>query len=130
MPDVTMEFLSQEWADALTEALNGDPSFRELAAPHTISLQQIITKPDGEVHYWTKLDGGTIAFGLGDVEGPDATITQSYETACGLARREINAVMAFMTGKIKIDGNMGQLMALQGVLSKLADAMGTLDVAY
>jgi putative sterol carrier protein len=125
-----MPFLSQEWADALASTLNADPAFKELAAPHTITLQQVITKPEGEVHYWTKLAGGEIAFGLGDVDAPDATITQSYETACGLARREVNAVMAFMTGKIKIDGNMGQLMALQGVLSKLADAMGTLDVAY
>ena len=38
--------------------------------------------------------------------------------------------MAFMTGKIKIEGDMGRLMAMQGILSKLADVMGTLDVDY
>jgi putative sterol carrier protein len=47
-----------------------------------------------------------------------------------LAKREINPVTAFMMGKIKVDGNMGMLMGLAGALGKLADAMGTLDVAY
>jgi putative sterol carrier protein len=71
-----------------------------------------------------------VAFGIGDLDAPDATIRQSYETAAGLARRETNPVMAFMTGKIKVDGDMGRLMAMQGILSKLADVMGTLDVEY
>ncbi len=125
-----MRFLSQEWVDALAAALNADPSFREIAGPHAIALQQVITKPDGDVHYWTRLADGQISFGLGDLESPDAIITQSYETAAGLARREINAVTAYLIGKIKVQGDMGRLMALQGVLSKLADGMGTLDVTY
>jgi putative sterol carrier protein len=127
---VAVQFLSQEWADALTTALNGDEAFRQAAAGQTVALQQVITRPEGDVRYWTRLDDGVIAFGIGDLDTADATITQSYETAVGLARREINAVMAFMTGKIKVAGDMGRLMALQGVLSKLADVMGALDVDY
>lgn len=127
---MAVQFLSQEWADALTSALNADDAFRQAAAGQNVSLQQVITKPEGDVHYWTRLDDGVISFGLGDLEAPEATITQSYETAVGLATRQTNAVMAFMTGKIKVAGDMGRLMGLQGVLSKLADVMGTLDVDY
>jgi putative sterol carrier protein len=127
---VAVQFLSQEWIDALTSALNEDAAFREAAAGTTVSLQQVIARPDGDVHYWTTLTDGVIAFGIGDLDAPDATIRQSYDTAVGLARRETNAVMAFMTGKIKIEGDMGRLMAMQGILSKLADVMGTLDVDY
>jgi putative sterol carrier protein len=73
---------------------------------------------------------GRIELGLGDIENPDATITQSYETAVALAKREANPVTSFMMGKIKIDGNMGMLMGLAGALGKLADGMSTLDVEY
>ena len=127
---MAVRFLSQEWIDALEAALNDDASFREAAAGTTVALQQVITTSDGEVRYWTTLTDGVVAFGIGDLDAPDATIRQSYETAAGLARRETNPVMAFMTGKIKVDGDMGRLMAMQGILSKLADVMGTLDVAY
>ena len=127
---MAVRFLSQEWIDVLEAALNDDAAFREAAAGTTVALQQVITTPDGEVRYWTTLTDGVVAFGIGDLDAPDATIRQSYETAAGLARRETNPVMAFMTGKIKVDGDMGRLMAMQGILSKLADVMGTLDVEY
>jgi putative sterol carrier protein len=125
-----MRFLSSEWATAVEQACNDDPTFREAAAGHDVKIQQVITGADGEIHYWTTLQDGRIGMGVGDVEAPDATIRQSYDTAAGLARKEVNAVTAFMTGKIKVDGNMGQLMALQPVLGKLADAMRSLDVDY
>ena len=127
---MAVRFLSQEWIDVLGAALNDDAAFREAAAGTTVALQQVITTSDGEVRYWTTLTDGVVAFGIGDLDAPDATIRQSYETAAGLARRETNPVMAFMTGKIKVDGDMGRLMAMQGILSKLADVMGTLDVDY
>ena len=125
-----MRFLSAEWAEAVQAACNGDPAFREAAAGGTAAIQQVITSPEGDTHYWTRLAEGQISLGLGDLEGPDATVRQSYETAAGLARREVNAVTAYMTGKIKIEGNLGQLMALQSVLGRMADVMGTLDVDY
>ena len=90
----------------------------------------MITSPDGETRYWTTIEGGTIAMGMGDLDAPDATITQSYDTAVALARRELSPVTGFMMGKIKVEGNMGLLMGLAGALGKLADAMAELDVQY
>ncbi len=68
--------------------------------------------------------------GMGELDAPDATITQSYATAVALAKRELSPVTGFMMGKIKVDGNMGLLMGLAGALGKLADAMAELDVQY
>jgi putative sterol carrier protein len=68
--------------------------------------------------------------GVGDAEDPDATITQSYETAVKLANSELSVVTAFMTGKVKVAGNMGLLMGLQGALSQLPSAMQAVDTAY
>lgn len=127
---MAMTFLSEEWVTALTGALNASDEFRQAAASHTATIQQVITRDGTETHYWTTIADGGIAMGVGDAESTDATITQSYETAVALAKREMNPVTGFMMGKIKVAGNMGQLMALQGVLGKVADAMNALDVDY
>jgi putative sterol carrier protein len=128
---VSIPFLSDEWATAVMTTVNAGDDFAKAAGSASARIQQIITKDGGEpAHYWTIVAEGKIELGVGDVENPDATITQSYETAVALARREANPVTAFMLGKIKVDGNMGLLMGLAGALGKLADAMATLDVDY
>ena len=127
---MSLTFLSPEWADALTEAVNGNGEFATAAGSQHARIQQVITTADGEKRYWTTIEDGKIAMGMGDVDAPDATIRQSYETAVALAKRELSPVTGFMMGKIKVDGNMGMLMGLAGALGKLADTMATLDVAY
>ena len=125
-----MRFLSEEWAEAVRTACNADPAFRQAAEGHAVTIQQVIAGPDGDVHYWTRLADGTIDLGLGDVEAPDATIHQSYETAAGLARREVNAATAYMTGKIQVDGQPRAAPGAPGCAGRLADVMATLDVDY
>jgi putative sterol carrier protein len=127
---VTVKFLSQEWADTLKTALNGDDAFKLVAEGKTATIQQVIGGADGDTHYWLRIADGAIDMGVGDTESPDATITQSYETAVALAKSELSAVTAFMTGKIKVAGNMGMLLGLQGVLALLPAAMNAMDVEY
>jgi putative sterol carrier protein len=126
---MSVPFLSPEWADRLKQALNERPSFRTAAAGKRARLQQVITG-NPERRYWIVIDDGSIDLGVGEIESPDATIVQSYETAVGLARRELNPVTGFMLGKIRIEGNMGLLMGLTGVLGELPEAMAAIDTAY
>jgi putative sterol carrier protein len=125
-----VKFLSTEWAEGLTSQLNASDAFREASAGQVATIQQIITGGEGETHYWIRIADETIEMGVGDADDPDATITQSYETAVGLARSEVSPVTAFMTGKIKVSGNMGLILSLQGVLSQIPPAMQALDVEY
>lgn len=127
---MSVKFLSQEWADQLSTALNGNEAFAKAAAGQRAKLQQVIDGPDGEIRYWISIEDATITMGLGDLENADATITQSYETAVKLAHRELSPVTGFMTGKIKVAGNMGMLLGLQAVLALLPDAMASFDVEY
>jgi putative sterol carrier protein len=68
--------------------------------------------------------------GIGDADAPDATITENYEVAVVSANSELSQVTPFMTGKVKIAGNMGMLLGLQNVLALLPGAMAAIDVDY
>ena len=127
---MAVKFLSEEWAQALKAGLNADAAFKEAAAGKTATIQQVIGGADAETRYWISIADGAIDMGLGDKGGPDATITETYETAVALAKSELSPVTAFMTGKIKVAGNMGLLLGLQNVLSLLPTAMAAIDVEY
>jgi putative sterol carrier protein len=49
----------------------------------------------------------------------DTTIKVSWEDWQKMAAGELDGMTAFMTGKLKIEGDMSNAMQLQGVLSKL-----------
>ena len=125
-----VKFLSEDWAQALKTELNASDSFKEAASGKTATIQQVIGGGDGEIHYWISLADGAIDMGIGDADAPDATITESYDVAVALAKSELSPVTAFMTGKVKIAGNMGMLLGLQNVLALLPGAMAAIDVDY
>ncbi|SIT82707.1 SCP-2 sterol transfer family protein [Yoonia rosea] len=47
----------------------------------------------------------------------DVTLTATTETFKAILDGEMNPTTAFMTGKLGVDGDMGQAMKLAGVLS-------------
>ncbi|MDP9327245.1 MAG: SCP2 sterol-binding domain-containing protein [Actinomycetota bacterium] len=127
---MSVKFLSEEWAEALKTALNADEAFRTAAASSSARIQQVITQDGGDTRYWIVIADGTIDMGIGDLYTVDATITESYDSAVALSKGELNAVTAFMTGKIRIAGNMGMLMGLQAALSRLPPAMSSIQTEY
>ena len=127
---MSVQFLSTEWADAVKAELNANDAFRQAAASQQATIQQVITSGEGDTHYWIVIADGAIDMGVGDADAPDATITQSYDTAVKLAKSELSVVTAFMTGKVKVAGNMGMLMGLQGALSQLPTAMQAVETDY
>ena len=79
-------------------------------------MNQVITDgPDGtiEAHLDTSHEDTRIE--LGHLESPDLTVTTDYATArsvFALADPAV-AMQAFMAGKIRIEGDLAKLMALQ-----------------
>ena len=127
---MSVKFLSDEWADALKAELNSSDSFRQAAAGKRATIQQVIAGDGADTPYWIKIEDGRIDLGVGDVQGEDATITQSYESAAALAKGELSPVTAFMTGKLKIAGNMGLILGLQGALAQLPSAMAKIETEF
>lgn len=50
-------------------------------------------------------------------ENADVTLTATAEVFRAILEGELNPTTAFMTGKLTVDGDMGQAMKLAGVLS-------------
>jgi len=61
------------------------------------------------------VDGDGVRAGALD-EDTDVTLTASTETFQGIIEGDVNPTMAFMSGKLKIDGSMSMAMKLASVL--------------
>ena len=126
-----VKFLSAEWCQAVQDALNANEAFTRSAASMGAKIQQVVTGPDGETRYWFKLEGGKAGLGLGDsTEAVDATITQDYDTAMKLSKNELTGTAAYMSGKLRVSGDLMKLMQLQGALGQMPAALKDLDVEY
>jgi putative sterol carrier protein len=130
--DLAVKFLSEEWVQAITDALNSSEDFKKAAANHQAKLQQVVTDtPDGgEVKYYFRLEGGSAEVALGELADAEVTISQNYETAAAISKLELNAQNAFMAGKLRIQGNTMKLLQLQGVVGALPKAVSGVDVEY
>jgi len=67
---------------------------------------------EGEGQWLVKVADGSLTVTPGDGEA-DATITTSAETFDKIVSGEQNATTAYMTGKLKIKGDMGAALKLQ-----------------
>ena len=54
-----------------------------------------------------------------DVDAADTTIKVSWDDWQSMAAGQLDGMTAFMTGKLRIEGDMSNAMQLQGVLAKL-----------
>ena len=125
-------FLSTDWLTDLTNTLNGHAGFKSAIANVDLTLQFAVSDaPAGtEGRYYIDIADGKALAAPGDAEEPDATITNIYETAVALSKGELNTQMAFMTGKIKVTGNMAKLMMNQAMLTQFAAAAAGMKVDY
>jgi putative sterol carrier protein len=72
---------------------------------------KIDLKGEGVIH----LDGTTVT----NEDAPaDTTITVAKDDLEAMARGELDPTMAFMTGKLKIDGDMSLAMKLQPIMAQ------------
>ena len=128
---MSVQFLSEDHMTAATTALQADDGFVNSIANISMGLQfQVTDGPAGDVDYYLTVGDGTATMALGELDGADVSISSTYETAAAMFTGELNTQMAFMTGKIKVAGNMAVLMMNQGVITKWGAAMNDLDVDY
>ena len=125
------KFLTEEWANDVTAALGAHEGFKNAMGPDQMGIQFVTDDgPDGEVSYYLASDSGLSRMALGTLDNPDVTVNQSYETASAISKGELNTQTAFMTGKLKVSGNLAKLMMKQAAIQQWAAAVGELEVEY
>jgi putative sterol carrier protein len=125
------KFLSDDWANAVTAALNAHPGFMSSIANADLGLQfDVSDAPDGAISYYMKASGGSAELALGTDEGADVTVGQTYETATAISKGELNTQTAFMTGKLKVAGNLAKLMMHQAAITQWQSATKDIEVEY
>jgi hypothetical protein len=70
---------------------------------------------DGTVNTHMDTSSGQLEMDKGHLDGPDLTVTVDYETAKAIFvdQNPQAGMQAFMSGKIKVQGDMSKLMAMQ-----------------
>ena len=114
---MTHVFLSEEWF-AAAKAVRAKYADQSSKVTLSVKMNQIITDvPFGEGTLNVSLDtsSGDVVMDLGAMEAPDLTVTTDYATARAIfvEQNQQAAMQAFMGGKIKVNGDMMKLMALQ-----------------
>jgi putative sterol carrier protein len=67
---------------------------------------------DGAGKWTVRVENGKISVGEGE-QPADTTISASEDTFVKIVNGDQNATTAFMTGKVKVSGDMGNAMKLQ-----------------
>ena len=125
-----VKYLSDEWAKAVTEAVNQSDTFKQQASGKTAKVQNVVTAPDGEKKYFFKVENGQAEVSAGEIPDAEATLTTDYETSTDLSKGELNGTAAYMSGKLKINGDLMKLMQLQGMFNTLPEAVKGIEVEY
>jgi putative sterol carrier protein len=125
------KFLSEEWAQEASDALNSHDGFKNAIGAADLGIQFNTTDtPDGEVDYYLSTSGGVATLAIGSLEGADVTVKQNYETAAAIAKGELNTQTAFMTGKLKVSGNLAKLMMHQSAVQQWSAAVSDMNVEF
>ena len=117
---MTYAFLTEEW---LTEARLIREKYADQIPEVTTTIrinQLILDVPfgDGEIVSYIDTSSGSLDMALGELDDPDAVVTIEYETARAMFvdQDQTVAMQAFMAGKIKVQGDMMKMMAMQTTL--------------
>ena len=124
-------FLSSEHMSEATTALNADTGFSTAMANVDFGLQfNVAGTPEGDVPYYLQTAAGAATMALGELDGADASVSSDYDTAVAISKGELNVQMAFMTGKIKVGGNMAKIMMNQSLISEFARVQSNLELDF
>lgn len=114
---MTHPFLSDEWMQAARE-IREKYADRVPTVTAVIRINQVIVDVpfgDGEVLSYFDTSSGQLEMELGELDEADATITTDWATAKAMFVDQDQAVVmqAFLSGKVKVQGDMMKLMAMQ-----------------
>lgn len=112
------EFLSDDWINA-AKAIRDKYAGEITTKPPAIKMNQVITEtPSGEdIKMFLDTSSGEMVMDKGELPDADVTITLPYDVAKKqmVDQDQAAAMQAFMSGKVKVQGDMMKLMGMQSM---------------
>ena len=128
---MAIQFLTDDWATAVTDAANADERFRIAAKGHDVVLRVSVSQSPASDDYYKHFSDGSLIVGIGSPpRTPDVEAELSYETNVELSRGALNGQTAAMTGQMKAVGNMMKMMSIGKAQDRLAELESGLDIDY
>ena len=114
---MTYPFLSDDWMTAAKE-IRAKYADQATKATTSIRMNQVVTDVpfgEGTVKSYLDTSSGDVVMELGELDTPDLTVTTDWSTARAIFVMQDQAagMQAFMSGKIKVQGDMMKMMAMQ-----------------
>ena len=122
MPGV-VAFLSPEWIAALDAAARSDGRLAELTGELALIVEHEVHRgPDEVVRFHVELSHGTVRVRAGAAPAATVRFSQDAATAWEVASGRGSAQRAFMTGRLRVGGDLRVLLDHADVLGQLHDA--------
>jgi len=101
-------------ADDLNEIFSKMPdAFRPEKASDVTAIIQLNLSGEGGGNWQIKIANGQLSAGEGEAPSPDLTLSMAASDYVALSKGEANPMSLFMSGKIKLQGDMTLAMKFQ-----------------
>jgi len=113
----TYLFLSDEWLDA-ARAIRAEYEGQGGGIEHSVRMNLVVVEVpfgEGSVHAHADTSTGELVLDVGHIDPADLVVTVGYDIARAILveGNPQAGLQAFMQGKIKVEGDIAKLMALQ-----------------
>jgi len=128
---------TQEWADAAMQELNSSQTYKE-AAKNWEGDMYVIIEPDATfkhriIGYFDLWHGDCRSASVVRDESeksPQYTISGPYPIMKQLLEKKLDPVKAMITGKLKVKGNMGQIMRMPRAALEFTNCVSKVDAVF
>ena len=128
---MAVKFLSPEWLTEVTAALENHQGFQDAIRGIEFGIQfEVSDAPFGDSGYHVVITPQAVTIALGVREDLDVTIRQNYETATAIMKGDLNVQAAFISGKIKVSGNLAKLMVHRAGVEQWLEAVSHIEVDF
>jgi|SRR5690625_1066623 len=107
--------LQEIWQVINRKASEKSEVFQDLEATFAFN----ITGDDGG-DYRLSIQNGEAKVMEGNIEGADCTLSMNFKNFKKLLQGNLNATTAFMTGRLKVKGNISLALKLENLLKKFS----------
>jgi hypothetical protein len=122
-----MEHLSPTWITAFDQVVHDHAGLREASADRRVVVQFTVADGPGDaVVYALVLDHGENHVVAGAHPEPDITLRTDRRTAAAIASHAESAQTAFMSGRLRLGGDVRVLIANQDLLAGVDDCSRSL----